>query len=579
MAIGLEGPCEVEFRRDEHDRPLLMEINARLAAPLETAIRADLDFPLMVWQWATGVPVDRAGDYRTPVRMRWLWGDLCWLHESFVRAGRPDTVSRTRALLLFGTEFLRFPYYDCFDWRDLGPVLGELRNTARAVRVASPLRRAPHPTAPVTETSTMGKNRPTSTSSAATDDVLVLGAGPYGLSISAHLRWLGIDHRVVGRPMEMWREHMPAGMNLKSEPYASEIAAPTGGYDLEAYCRVHGLDYVERLGAVTLQRFVDYADWYGSSLAPEVTDDSVTEVSPAGDGYSVTFAGGSTRQARKVVVATGVLPYATMPVELAGMPIDLVSHSADHHELDQFKGRRVAVVGAGQSALETAALLHESGAEALLVVRRPAILWLEPNPERLSRLGHLRRPVTKLCEGWICAFWNSPAAFRLLPRDMRTEKARTVLGPSGAWWLKDRVDGVVETLTGQQVRGVVARGSGVRLLAVGPRQTTLDVDHVIAATGFRVDVSRLPFLTGPLMARIATLDGFPDVSRAGESTAPGLYFAGAAAAGGLGPSVRFIAGTHTSVAPLAHSLARSLGAGRRLAAAWRAPVGAATAPR
>ena len=133
MAIGLEGPCEVEFRRDEHDRPLLMEINARLAAPLETAIRADLDFPLMVWQWATGVPVDRAGDYRTPVRMRWLWGDLCWLHESFVRAGRPDTVSRTRALLLFGTEFLRFPYYDCFDWRDLGPVLGELRNTAHAV--------------------------------------------------------------------------------------------------------------------------------------------------------------------------------------------------------------------------------------------------------------------------------------------------------------------------------------------------------------------------------------------------------------------------------------------------------------
>jgi FAD-dependent urate hydroxylase len=506
-------------------------------------------------------------------------GDLCWLYESFARPGRPDTVSRTRALLVFGTEFLRFPHYDCFDRRDLGPFVGELRNTARAVRVASRLRRAPHATAPVTEAATMKKSRSKKTSNAASDDVVVLGAGPYGLSISAHLRWLGIDHRVVGRPLEMWREHMPAGMNLKSEPYASEIAAPTGGYDLEAYCRVHGLDYVERLGAVTRQRFVDYADWYADSLAPEVTEDSVTELSPSGDGYSMTFAGGSTSKARKVVVATGVLPYATKPMELAGMPIDLVSHSADHHELDQFKGRRVAVVGAGQSALETAALLHESGAEAVLVVRRPAILWLEPNPERLSRLGHLRRPVTKLCEGWLCAFYNSPAAFGLLPRDVRTEKARTVLGPSGAWWLKDRVDGIVETLTSHQVRGVVAHGSGVRLLVAGPRQTTLDVDHVITATGFRVDVSRLPFLTGPLVARIATLDGFPDVSRAGESTAPGLYFAGAAAAGSLGPSTRFIAGTHTSVAPLAHSLARSLGAGRRRAAARRAPVGAATPRR
>ena len=322
---------------------------------------------------------------------------------------------------------------------------------------------------------------------------------------------------------------------------------------------------------------MDYADWYGNSLVPEVTDDYVTEVSLAGDGFRVTLAGGGTRQARKVVVATGVLPYATMPVELAGMPTEVVSHSADHPRLDLFKGCRVAVVGAGQSALETAALLHESGADTLLVVRRPAIEWLDPNPERVSRLGHLRRPVTRLCEGWLCAFWNSPAAFRRLPRGMRTRKARTVLGPSGAWWLKDRVDGVVEALTSHQVRGVVARGSGVRLLLDGPRQTTLDVDHVIAATGFRVDISRLPFLTEPVVAGIATVDGFPDLSRAGESTVPGLYFAGAAAAGSLGPSARFIAGTHTSVAPLTHSLARSLGAGRRLAIA--APISAATAPR
>ena len=186
--------------------------------------------------------------------------------------------------------------------------------------------------------------------------------------------------------------------------------------------------------------------------------------------------------------------------------------------------------GAGQSALETAALLHEAGADALLVVRRPAISWLDPNPERLSRLGHLKRPVTQLCEGWHCAFWNSPAAFRLLPQDVRITKARTVLGPAGAWWLKERVEGVVELLAGHRVLNAVPNGNGVHLVLDGPSRTTLDVDHVIAGTGFRVDVARLQFLSEALRATLATLNGHPVVSRAAESTVPGLYFVGAPAA-------------------------------------------------
>jgi FAD-dependent urate hydroxylase len=390
-------------------------------------------------------------------------------------------------------------------------------------------------------------------------EVLVVGAGPFGLSISAHLRGFGVEHVIVGRPMDTW--HMPVGMVMKSEPYASEIASPHGGYGVSEYCRSHGLDYVDRVGPLTLERFLGYADWYTEQLVPDVRNVTAAEINAVDGGFRVAFADAGPVTARQVVIATGVRPYARIPEELSDLPSDLVTHAIEHHKLDRFGGRRVAVVGAGQSALETAALLHEQGTDVRVIARTPALSWNEPNPAELSPLGHVKRPVTQLCEGWHCAFWYRPAAFRLLPKDMRITKARTVLGPSGSWWLKDRVDGVVDVLTGRHVRKAVPDGSGVQLLieglqAGGLEQSVLTVDHVIAGTGFRIDLARLPFLPEELRARIATVNGYPSVTRAGESSVPGLYFVGAPTAVSIGPSARFIAGTHTMAAKLARAVAR-----------------------
>jgi thioredoxin reductase len=394
-------------------------------------------------------------------------------------------------------------------------------------------------------------------------EVLIIGAGPFGLSISTHVRQLGVDHRIVGRPMDTWRAHMPTGMNLKSEPYASNVSSPHDGYDIAAYCAAHGLDYVARGGPLTLDRFLNYADWFTEKLVPNVIDVTVTDVSPLDDGFRVTFDDGEPLSVRQVVVATGVLPYAAIPAELASLPSDLVSHTSEHHLIDRFRGRRLAVVGAGQSALETAALLHEAGADVRIIARRPALCWPDPNPERVSLLGRVRRPVTNLCEGWRCAFWNTPSAFRRLPQDMRITKARTVLGPCGSWWLKDRVEGVIEVLAGRRVREATPDGSGVRLLIDGENPSTIEVDHVIAGTGFRVDLARLPFLPEKLRAQITTLNGFPVVSRVGESSVPGLYFVGAPSAVSLGPSARFIAGTQNTAGQLARSVAHRARRGRR----------------
>jgi hypothetical protein len=346
---------------------------------------------------------------------------------------------------------------------------------------------------------------------------------------------------------------MPVGMYLKSEPYGSDPSCPQAGYDLGGYSRSERIEGIERGTPLPLEQFLEYTDWYIKQLVPDVSDDTVTEIKAVNGGFWVAFADAEPVTARSVVMATGILPHFHIPAELSGLPPELVSHTADHHRFDQFRGRRVAVVGGGSSALETAALLHEGGCHVQLVIRCPDSPIWGTRAVPLTPLVRLRN--NKLCEGWKCPFWNSPSAFRRLPQDVRAEKARTVLGPLGGWWLKDRVEGVIEILGKTHVRGAEPSGDGVRLLLDGPSRSSLEVDHVIAGTGFVVDLDRLTYLPADLRVRIATFRGYPVLTRAGESTVPGLYFVGAPAAFSLGPSMRFIAGTHNVARQLTRSVA------------------------
>ena len=410
----------------------------------------------------------------------------------------------------------------------------------------------------------------------AISDVLVIGAGPFGLSISTHLRNRGVEHTIVGRPMNTWRAHMPLGLFLKSEPHGSVISAPARGYDLATYSQLHGFDdYVDRVGPLSLDRFLGYADWFIDQLVPDIQDLTVTRVTPEDGGFKVEFAEEAPAFVRQVIVATGVLPYAYIPNELSGLPADLMTHSSVHDRLDQFRGRRVAVIGAGQSALQTAALMHEAGADVQVIARRQQLVWEEQVAPELRLSDYIMRPPTKLCEGWGCVFFVSPDAFRLLPESARVRTALTALGPKGAWWLRDRVEGVLEVLTGHQLRSAEPQGSGVRLHLDSPEPSSIDADHVIAGTGFRIDVSRLTFLSQEIQAGIETRGNCPLVNRAGESTVPGLYFAGAPTMVSHGPGVRFIAGTHYTAAQLARSVARRA---RRRTGPGR-PAGAGDAPQ
>jgi thioredoxin reductase len=400
----------------------------------------------------------------------------------------------------------------------------------------------------------------------AMSDVLVIGAGPFGLSISAHLRNRGVEHTIVGRPMDTWRAHMPLGMFLKSEPYGSVISAAAQGYDIAAYSRLHGFDdYVDRVGPLSLERFLGYADWFTGQLVPDIRDITVTNITPGDSGFTVEFAEEAPVFARQVIIATGLLPYMRIPGELSGLPADLMTHSSAHQRLDQFRGKRVAVVGGGQSALQTGALLHEVGADVQVIARAQEVIWETQIPQEIGLIDYIKRPPTNLCEGWGCVAADQPDIFRLLPESIRVRKALNSFGPKGAWWLRDRVEGVVEVLTGYQLGSAEPQGSGVRLQLNGPKQSSITVDHVIAGTGFCVDVSRLSFLAEELQAGLVKRLNCPLVNRAGESAVPGLYFAGAHTAVSLGPGVRFISGTHHTAAQLARSVARRARRGTSLA--------------
>ncbi|MER6913688.1 NAD(P)-binding domain-containing protein [Streptomyces sp. NPDC000594] len=379
-------------------------------------------------------------------------------------------------------------------------------------------------------------------------DLAVIGAGPYGLSIAAHAAAAGLSLKVFGRTMASWRDHMPEGMFLKSEPWASHLSDPSGAHTLGHFSEEHGFEAVHGR-PLPVAAFTEYGMWFAEHAVPGVDERTVVRVAPAGNGFGIETADGERVLARTAVLAVGVMPFVTVPAQLAGLPPTLASHSSGHRDLSCFRGLDVTVLGAGQAALETATLLAEQGARPRLVARRARLNWNTP-PEPLQRgpLRTLRTPHSGLGTGWSSWVWSeAPWAVRQLPGSARQHIARTALGPAGAWWLRDRYERRVPALLGHGLRSAEARGGGVvlRLNTPGGGAMTVETDHVIAATGFTPDLARLDLLDTSLRRTIITTAGggrAPELSAGFESSCPGLFFAGLLTAPSFGPAMRFVHG-------------------------------------
>jgi thioredoxin reductase len=390
--------------------------------------------------------------------------------------------------------------------------------------------------------------------------VVIIGAGPYGLSLAAHLRDAGVDFRIFGKPMANWREKMPAGMCLKSEGFASNLYEPQGNFTLRRFCEEQGIPYQDVGLPVALSTFVAYGLHFQRKFVPDLDEAEVESVERlAGGGFLVEPSGGEPVRADRVVVATGISHFHYIPAELQGVGPEFLSHSSDCTRHASLAGRDVVVVGAGASALDSAALLHEAGAKVRLVSRRTAIAFNPPPAVDRSRTDRLRSPETKLGPGWKNVFCERmPLAFHFLPERTRGEIVRNHLGPAPGWFVRDRTEGRFPFLLGATPIGASAADGRVQLqfgMADGAVRS-IGCDHIVAATGYRADVRRLPFLGAGLVREIRTIGNAPALSVFFESSARGLYFTGLAAANHFGPVMRFACGAEFSVPHLARHLVR-----------------------
>ncbi|WP_328338905.1 lysine N(6)-hydroxylase/L-ornithine N(5)-oxygenase family protein [Streptomyces violaceus] len=394
-------------------------------------------------------------------------------------------------------------------------------------------------------------------------DLLVVGAGPYGLSIASHAAAAGLNLRVFGRPMASWRDNMPRGMFLKSEPWASNLSDPEGRCRLDVYCAEQGLT-ARHAKPIPVEAFAQYGLWFARHAVPEVDERTVTRVAAGPGGFTAVTEDGEEVHALTVALAVGVMPFVEVPRTLRGLHPALVTHSSHHSDLGRFRDKDVTVIGGGQAALETAALLAEQGTRVRVLARADRLVWNEvPPPWERPWWQSVRSPHSGLGPGWRNWFYSErPNLFRRLPEPTRARVATTALGPAGAWWVRDRVEGVVELLPGHEVAAACAVPGGVRLDTVSragaPR--SLETEHVIAATGFRAHCDRLGLLSPELRGALAALpDGSPAVGHGFESSHPGLFFAGLLTASGFGPAMRFVQGASFTASTLVRGVRRRLG--------------------
>jgi len=393
-------------------------------------------------------------------------------------------------------------------------------------------------------------------------DIAIIGAGPYGLSIAAYLKARGLDYRIFGSPMSTWQTHMPKGMRLKSEGFASSLYDPDSTFTLAQYCHQEGFPYADLGLPVPLETFVSYGLEFQKRFVPEVENTRVVSLRQSSQGFQISIGEGEIVAARKVVAAVGLCYFKYVPPVLSKLGKEFVTHSSMHSTVDRFKGREVAVVGAGASALDLAALLHQAGAFVHIVARNPVVGFHNQGKVPRPLWERIRSPTTGLGPGWRSLFCtNAPLVFRHLPEQFRLDFVRKHLGPAPAWFVREQVVGKVPFILGVTITGASLQNGRVSLQltdgAGGHR--TLVTDHVIAATGYKVDLRRLTFLDSEVRAGIRCVDQTPVLSSDFESSVPGLYFVGASAANSFGPLLRFTFGARFTAHRLSkHFVAHSL---------------------
>lgn len=339
-------------------------------------------------------------------------------------------------------------------------------------------------------------------------------------------------------------------MLLRSPYQGSNIGDPNDHLTLQAYERESGQHVPV---PIPVEDFIAYGEWVRQKIAVQFEPRDVTLLERKNGGFRLAV-NGDECQARRVVVAAGIGAFPRRSEQFESLGRDVASHTLDHHDLSCFGGRRVSVVGGGQSALESAALLHEAGAHVDVLVRAPVVRWLAPRESWRHRNAFVRpllyaRP--DVGPAFVSHVVATPGVFPHMPRRIHDRLATRSIRPAGAAWLRPRLEDV-GIRTNVEVVEACATSRGLHLrLSDGTRQA---IDHLMFGTGYRVDVARYPFMGTELGQAIACDNGYPQLNNAFETSVSGLHILGAPAARQFGPLMRFVAGSNFAGRTLARGL-------------------------
>jgi len=337
---------------------------------------------------------------------------------------------------------------------------------------------------------------------------------------------------------------MPVGMLLRSGWQASHIASPNEALTLDAFKEATHNHFSS---PVPLDRFINYGLWYQHQAVPNLDRRKIVRVESRAKGFGLILEDGETVRTSRVVIASGISAFACRPPKFATLPSSLASHTSEHREFQKFAGKQVLVVGSGQSALESAALLHEAGAEVEIVARARHIRWLGGLVSRTihsglgPKLSQLLYAPTDVGPAGISQIVARPDLVRSFPRSVQDWLRKRSIRPAGARWLVARLQNVPMKL-GRSAISAVPFGGRLRVkLDDGSDRT---VDHMFLGTGYRVNVAKYEFFCPQLAQSISCFQGYPRLREGFESSVPGLHILGAPAIWSFGPLMQFVVGTH-----------------------------------
>jgi thioredoxin reductase len=371
--------------------------------------------------------------------------------------------------------------------------------------------------------------------------LLVIGAGPYALSTAAFARERGIDTVIVGRPMAFWREHMPDGMFLRS---GADWHLDAGGvHTLNAFLDERQIVPAD-VDPIPIGLFLEYVEWFQNFKQIDVRQDLVVDLSKPEARFEAKLTSGKSIIADAVVCAPGIRQYTNLPDWAASLPDERTAHTCDLVRFDELAGARVLIVGGRQSAYEWAALIREHGAERIDIVHRHDL----PRFDRVSWKfvdEHVENTIT------VPGYWrNLPTAQQQAIAARFWEVGRLTL----EYWLTPRLDWEgIHRWPRTEVINVTHADGEERLRVRLSNSERLTVDKIVLASGYRADLTRVPYLAG-LLERIDTADGFPVLDTSFGTSLPGLYVTGFSATRDFGPFFGFVKGSPAAATLIARDL-------------------------